>query len=51
MGRKGRPVERVRPAWTAPTLIRLTGTADARNNISGTGDVDATYSGFPYGYS
>ncbi|MDP1820857.1 MAG: hypothetical protein Q8K58_13340 [Acidimicrobiales bacterium] len=44
-------MEQSRPVWAAPTLIRLTGSADARNNISGTGDVDATYSGFPYGYS
>lgn len=37
--------------WTTPRLIPLAGTADARNNLSGTGDVDQTYSGFPYGYS
>ena len=39
------------PPWIRPELVVLAGTADARNNISGTGDVDATYSGFPYGYS
>jgi hypothetical protein len=37
--------------WVTPRLIPLAGTADSRNNISGVGDVDSTYSGFPYGYS
>lgn len=40
-----------RPTWTTPVLVPLAGTADARNNLSGTGDIDQTYSGFPYGYS
>lgn len=40
-----------REPWATPRLVPLAGTADARNNLSGTGDVDITYSGFPYGYS
>ncbi|MHB1066749.1 MAG: hypothetical protein ACYC2Z_04875 [Candidatus Nanopelagicales bacterium] len=40
-----------RQQWQAPRLVPLAGSADARNNVSGTGDIDATYSGFPYGYS
>lgn len=39
------------PDWQAPRLIPLAASADAKNNISGVGDVDSTYSGFPYGYS
>jgi|JI10StandDraft_1071094.scaffolds.fasta_scaffold17955_4 hypothetical protein len=40
-----------RQAWQAPRLVPLAATADSRNNLSGVGDIDATYSGFPYGYS
>jgi hypothetical protein len=36
--------------WTKPVLISLNVSA-INNNISGIGDIDSTYSGFPYGYS
>lgn len=38
-------------AWERPRLVPLAASGDAGNNINGTGDVDKTYSGFPYGYS
>lgn len=37
--------------WVTPRLIVLAASGDSRNNISGTGNVDLTYSGFPFGYS
>lgn len=40
-----------RETWTPPVLVPLAASADARNNLSGTGNVDQTYQGFPYGYS
>ena len=37
--------------WVTPRLVPLAASGDSKNNISGTGNVDKTYSGFPYGYS
>ncbi len=37
--------------WTTPKLVFLAHAAEARNNIFSGGDIDATYAGFPNGYS
>ena len=37
--------------WVTPRLVPLAASGDSKNNLSGTGDIDQTYSGFPYGYS
>ena len=37
--------------WETPRLVPLSASANAKNSLTGSGDVDQTYSGFPYGYS
>ncbi len=37
--------------WVTPKLIPIGNARQSMNSLTGTGDVDATYSGFPYGYS
>ncbi len=41
----------VREPWQPPVLVPIAAGADARNALNGTGNVDQTYQGFPYGYS
>ena len=47
----GERVEKDLQPWITPRLVPLAASGDSRNNLSGTGDIDQTYSGFPYGYS
>ena len=37
--------------WVTPRLVPLAASGDSKNSLAGVGDVDLTYSGFPYGYS
>ena len=44
-------MEETHPLWVPPRLVALAASGDARNALDGMGDIDMTYSGFPYGYS
>ena len=47
----GQALDGGRRPWETPRLVALSASANAKNSLTGSGDVDQTYSGFPYGYS